>query len=277
MFGFFRKKQPPRNPTPPWLKWLIIFFIGYAMFSHSLRGPENPVRQATEQAVQDLDPSTIIDDYKSKIIPENTSRRVKDTAAGKGNPALCGQEVALAYEAKDAANKIQNSASKTQPYRFRIGEPGAMPAIERNAVGLLPGGKRTVWIGPNESQLRYDIELLSITPALPPLDSIPFRMFDTLPGNGKPITCGNQATINLMVWNTEGKKLYETPTPLTFITGKSETFIGLEQGVLGMRTGGQRTLIVPPVFQKTLQGNAPVSAVPFPKNQTVIVDIEAVK
>jgi hypothetical protein len=74
-----------------------------------------------------------------------------------------------------------------------------------------------------------------------------------------------------------GNKLFSTPAdkPLTFTPGKSEVFLGLEQGIIGMARGAKRTLVVPPVLQKTLLGNAPTIDFPLPKEQTVLVDVEA--
>jgi hypothetical protein len=37
-----------------------------------------------------------------------------------------------------------------------------------------------------------------------------------------------------------------------------------------------RTLVVPPPFQKTMNGNPAAIDFPFPENQTVLVDIELV-
>lgn len=275
MFNLFRRRPPKRNPTPPWVRWLVIGVMLYAMLAHQFQGPDGRVRQAVNQATEELGTNPITSEFEKVVSP---SSRVHELAAGEGNPALCGQEVAIRYRVLDAGDKpTPEEATKENPYRFRVGFEGKNPAIERFSDGLLVGGARSVTVGNGDQRQKYEITLLDISPALPPLASIPFRIFQKLDGGGKPVTCGQPVTVQFIVWDIDGKKLYETKQPVTFTLGKSELFIGLEQGVIGMRPGSTRALIVPPVFQKTLLGNKPLVQVPFPKGQTVMVDIEMVK
>lgn len=276
---FGRRHKAPRNPTPPWLKWMLIFVVLYALFANVHQGPGGKVRQAVDKVSRDLHPSQIINlpDYKNKIFPGGVLN-IKDIAPGKGNPAVCGQELKLAYETFSADDKpTGETASKDKPYRFRLGHAKDLSTLENAVMGMLPGGKRSVVSGPEDKRIRYEIELLDITPALPTPDSTSFRVIESSQGSGVPVSCGQSVSVQFSVWSMEGKKLYETPEneTLFFTLGKSEIFSGLEQGVLGIRTGGTRTLIVPPLFQKTLQGNKPVISIPFPPVQTVLVYVTA--
>ncbi len=276
MFNPFRRRTPLRNPTPPWVKWLVIGVVLYAMLANTFQGPNSKVYKAVDKAATELNPEKLVN-LAPVLSPEKIAPQVKEILPGKGNPALCGQEVSLAYEVFSEDGKpTGEKADKENSYRFRIGFSDNKPMLEKFTNGLLSGGKRSVTAHDGDKRLRYDVTVLAITPVLPDLDSIPLRIFEHTPGGGKPVVCGSAASVRLTVWNVEGKKLYETKEPILFTPGKSELFIGLEQGTLGMRPGGARTLIVPPVFQKTLLGNKPSLAIPFPKDQAVMVDVETI-
>lgn len=294
MFNLFGRKSKERHPTPSWVKWMLILFVFYAVISNSgrERNPENSrMRQSIEKAGRELNPSNFVDmkSFKGKLFPES-SLRVRDISEGKGNPAICGQDVKISYETRLGDNApVVDSATKEKPLAFRIGEGKAMPALEQGAIGMRVGGKRDVMAKyeltygseghahkdvPENAMAQFDIVLLETSPTLP--DAGLYRIFDTAGGRGDTVSCGDQVKMHITVWSMSGKKIYATPDKdtLIFTPGKSEMFLGLEQGVIGMRVGGARALIVPPAFQKTMHGNAPAVAVPFPKGETVMVDVE---
>ncbi|MBW3629025.1 MAG: FKBP-type peptidyl-prolyl cis-trans isomerase [Gemmatimonadetes bacterium] len=62
-----------------------------------------------------------------------------------------------------------------------------------------------------------------------------------------------------------------------FAPGRNEVIDGFEQGVIGMRVGGKRRLIIPPSlgYGSTPRTNPNTGAVVIPANSTLIFDIEA--
>ena len=62
-----------------------------------------------------------------------------------------------------------------------------------------------------------------------------------------------------------------------FAPGRNEVIDGFEQGVIGMRVGGTRRLIIPPSlgYGSTARTNPNTGAVVIPANSTLIFDIEA--
>lgn len=66
--------------------------------------------------------------------------------------------------------------------------------------------------------------------------------------------------------------------PIVFTPGLSALIDGLEQGVIGMRTGGTRRLIIPPelAFGSEPRRNA-AGVIIVPANSTVIYDIEVLQ
>lgn len=300
MFGFRKKRRP--DPSPPWLKWLVIGFLLFVFATNMHKGTPgnpNPVREAVHHAGEALAPQKLLqyENYKGKVFPQyEATLRVRDAQTGSGAPAVCGQQVKIAYDTFIADKPFDDRAGKDAPRAFRIGDGKVMPALEQGVIGMKKGGKRGVFssssmaygnkaftrpdVAPNTS-VRFDIELLDISPALPDTEGSPYRIAVTRSGVGSQLQCGETAKVQVTFWSMDGKKLYSTQdegkTPISFTPGKSEVLLGLDQGVIGMTRGEIRLLVIPPDFQKTMNGNAPTIEFPLPAKQTVLADVETVQ
>lgn len=315
MFGIFRKKRKQRQ-TPQWLVWLTIIFIAYAVLSNSSKKiassatptpttTENPATLPTAPSAEELslgailEPSKIfnIDAVKGKIIPQKSIRfYTQNKTDGTGEAAVCGQKVTINYNSfiiDENDFEKGKEVEKIEKFTFQLGEDKVMPALERGVIGMQKNGKRNIF-SPNNmaytasgftrdtvpagADIRFDVELLDISPELP--DYSAFRVLGDAP-RSTVFPCGKEVKLHVSLWNLEGKKIYDTKEkdnnsqPITFTIGESEVFFGLEQGALGMSVGMRRNLIVPPSMQKPLYDNKQLVDFPFPKNQTVIVDIES--
>ena len=62
----------------------------------------------------------------------------------------------------------------------------------------------------------------------------------------------------------------EQGSPLSFTVGAGEVIPGWDQGVAGMKAGGQRTLTIPPDLGYGSQGAGGV----IPPNATLVFDVE---
>ena len=70
----------------------------------------------------------------------------------------------------------------------------------------------------------------------------------------------------------------DTDTPLVFSPGLGGLIDGIEQGVIGVRVGGQRRLIIPPALGFGPQPRRDENGeVVIPGNSTVVYDIEVVQ
>ena len=90
------------------------------------------------------------------------------------------------------------------------------------------------------------------------------------PGNGAALAVGQKANIYYKVWLTNGALVDQSPVsaagqpqPFTFTLGEHKVIAGLEQGIAGMKVGGKRLIIVPPVvgYGSQGQGSVPANAV----------------
>jgi peptidylprolyl isomerase len=251
-------------------------------------------------------------EYKELLFPDyDAMMRMQDMEVGKGQLVICGQKASVAYSIFRSDNSvIDSSVTKEKPVSFLIGEGKVMPALEQGVIGMRVGGKRSIFAPPNmahgikefartdvasNENIRFEIEMLSASPEFKDIENIPYRVVDVRKSSGPMLTCGQKANFNVTIWDTKGTKIYssadaakqapkpadqtaestkESPAVLSFTPGKSEVFMGLEQGVVGMPLGGMRTLVVPPAFLRTTSGAPATIQLPLPEGQTVLVDVE---
>jgi FKBP-type peptidyl-prolyl cis-trans isomerase FkpA len=105
------------------------------------------------------------------------------------------------------------------------------------------------------------------------------RYVDGLAGSGTPAAWCVSLVTHYTEYLQDGTRLSSThdlDQPLAFTPGVGDLIEGYEQGVIGMRNGGTRRLIVPPHLG---YGSEPVrnsaGEIVIPGNSTLIYDIEA--
>ena len=111
-----------------------------------------------------------------------------------------------------------------------------------------------------------------------PSGSSPFSQSDLRAGTGVAAANGNELAVAYTGWfydgsKTDGKGLqFDTSAgrgPLEFVLGMGEVIPGWDVGLVGMRVGGLRRLVVPPSLAYGGARNGIV-----PANATLVFDIE---
>lgn len=102
---------------------------------------------------------------------------------------------------------------------------------------------------------------------------------DVTIGTGAPAVANKEIAVHYTGWlydpsaaNQRGAKFdssVDRGTPYTFVLGKGVVITGWDHGVLGMKVGGKRTLIIPP---ELAYGSRATSSIPA--NSTLIFDVE---
>jgi FKBP-type peptidyl-prolyl cis-trans isomerase FkpA len=111
------------------------------------------------------------------------------------------------------------------------------------------------------------------TPTMPATTSSgPYSQTDLVLGTGTEAVATSRVTVSYTGWlydtsKTEGKGLqFETNPNATFLL--TNVIAGWQRGVVGMRVGGQRRLIIPPDLAYGSSGSGPI-----PPNATLVFDI----
>jgi peptidylprolyl isomerase len=106
------------------------------------------------------------------------------------------------------------------------------------------------------------------------------RYVDTKIGNGETARPGQTASVHYTGWlyiaGEKGRQFDSSRTrgqPFAFPLGGGRVIKGWDEGVAGMKTGGQRTLIIPPQLGYGAQG---AGGGVIPPNATLIFDVELI-
>ncbi len=95
---------------------------------------------------------------------------------------------------------------------------------------------------------------------------------DVVMGTGDVAVAGKQVTVNYVGVFADGKKFdssYDRGVPFTFTLGAGQVIKGWDVGVVGMKVGGKRILVVPPEL-----GYGSNDYGPIPGNSTLIFQVE---
>lgn len=115
------------------------------------------------------------------------------------------------------------------------------------------------------------------TPTTPTKD-VPYSQTDLRLGTGADAVNGLTVTAHYAGWFYDGSKTdlkgleFDSSagkTPLSFTLGAGQVIQGLERGVLGMKVGGARRIVVPPSLGYGIERNGPI-----PPFATLVFEVE---
>jgi FKBP-type peptidyl-prolyl cis-trans isomerase FkpA len=115
----------------------------------------------------------------------------------------------------------------------------------------------------------------------PVTSSAPFTKTDLTLGTGAEATAGKLITVNYTGWlydanQTDGKgqqfdsSLSVGRVPFPFTLGAGQVIAGWDQGLVGMKVGGKRRLVIPPELAYGAAGRPPT----IPGNATLVFDVD---
>ena len=125
---------------------------------------------------------------------------------------------------------------------------------------------------PNGQPTPFPTTLPTTPPTQAPFQITKLTIIDTQIGTGTPAASGNAITVNYTGMFTDGK-VFDTSLgkqPLQVQIGVGKVIAGWDQGILGMRVGGKRRLIIPPDLAYGETG-VPNAILP---NTSLVFDIE---
>jgi peptidylprolyl isomerase len=205
--------------------------------------------------------------------------KTEDEKVGDGAVAKAGEFVVVHYTGwlKDGT-KFDSSRNKDrEPFVFRLGKGRVIKGWDEGVAGMKVGGKRKLIIPPElgygdkkvgpipaNSELTFDVELLKI---------VELKVKDVKEGKGEAAKRGDTVQVHYTGRFKDGKKFdssRDSNEPLEFTIGRRKVILGWDEGVEGMKVGGQRQLIIPPELAYGAKGAPP----DIPANAELTFDIE---
>lgn len=99
---------------------------------------------------------------------------------------------------------------------------------------------------------------------------------DVLVGEGVEAIAGKEITVHYTGYLTDGTKFdssVDRKQPLSIVLGVGQVIKGWDEGIVGMKVGGKRTLTIPPELG---YGSRAVGGV-IPANATLVFEVELLK
>lgn len=96
---------------------------------------------------------------------------------------------------------------------------------------------------------------------------------DLVVGTGAEATSGKKVSVHYVGTLTDGSKFdssRDRNEPFDFVLGRGQVIKGWDEGVLGMREGGKRKLVIPPEMGYGKRGFPPV----IPPDSTLVFEVE---
>lgn len=95
---------------------------------------------------------------------------------------------------------------------------------------------------------------------------------DVVEGTGQEARPGSEATVHYTGWLPDGRQFDSSRggEPFSFVLGQGMVIPGWDEGVAGMREGGQRRLVIPSELAYGTRGAGGV----IPPNATLVFDVE---
>jgi peptidylprolyl isomerase len=164
------------------------------------------------------------------------------------------------------------TASQPIPTFSPIAAPAEQPAPEATAAPEAPAATAAADAAPaaaGAGPQQVDPSKITTTPS-------GLKYAELLVGTGAEATSGKQVSVHYTGWLQNGTKFdssRDRGEPLQLTLGAGQVIPGWEEGLTGMKVGGQRQLIIPPDLAYGEQG---AGGGVIPPNATLIFEVELV-
>ncbi len=233
----------------------------------------------------------------SGAITTDSGLQILVTRPGEGSNPVDGDIVTMNFVAQlPDGTEFANSYMEGAPVTAIIGRGQLLPGWEEGVRMMKAGGQARLVLPPElafgsegygmvpaDSELILIIELISIEEPPSPQEVAEsdlittdsgLQYYDISVGDGETAEEGTVVSNGFTLWYQGDEPVYvgasNNSAPLTFEVGLGDTvFPGWEEGVVGMKVGGVRQLIIPPELGFGEAGGGSI-----PPNAVLIMEIE---
>jgi len=213
--------------------------------------------------------------------PTVTSKgvRYQDLVEGTGEAAQTKDYVQVHYTGTTNGKEFVNSRQAGAPLLIAVSD-GEVKGLDEGIAGMKVGGKRTLWIParlaygaqgrpgiPPNAELIFEVELLKI---------LHMKSEDLLEGSGTPAKTGDVVDMHYTGRLADGTVFdssIKRGEAIRFQLGARKVIAGWDKGIVGMKPGGKRKLVIPPEMAYGAQGRPPT----IPRDAELTFDVELVR
>lgn len=215
-----------------------------------------------------------------------------DLEEGEGPEVQDGWLLAIAYigwlydeAAPDNKGREFISVSAADPDSFRFGVGQVIPGIDQGVAGMRVGGKRRIVVPPDlgfrgqgnnlvpgNATLLFEVELVAGA-------EVAFESTDLQVGTGEEAENGDSLSMAYHGWvydllapDNKGDTFDSTTAedPFDFTLGVGAVIVGWDLGIVGMRVGGRRRIVIPHELAYGAAGRQPR----IPPYATLLFEVE---
>jgi FKBP-type peptidyl-prolyl cis-trans isomerase len=247
--------------------------------------------QTTETPKQETEKPEAKNSETGKTEPPPTDEKVQieDIKVGEGEAAQNDDLVLVTYtgKLKDGTEFDSNAGPDGEPFAVQIGVSPVIQGWHEGLVGMKKGGVRKLTIPymkaygeagsppkiPAKADLIFEITCLYVVKKG---EEGVYEKKDIKEGSGPAVKNGDRVTVHYVGKLLNGKKFdssRDRGEPFEFTVGEKGVIAGWDAGVVGMKKGGIRRLIIPPAIAYGPGGSPPVIG----PNQVLDFEIELLK
>ena len=127
---------------------------------------------------------------------------------------------------------------------------------------------------PVQIQTQSPTQAKNISPTNPPVQVKELQIIEVNEGTGSAVKNDDTVEVNYVGAFIDGKKFdssYDRNEPFVFKVGANQVISGWERGILGMKIGGVRRMVIPSDLAYGATGNGPI-----PPNTPLLFEIELI-
>ena len=278
--------------------WMVSVVLSLTLGAVTACGPETAPPAAPAASASQ---STTTQNTEGTTVKTASGLEYTEIKAGDGPAPKAGDIVSVHYTGKlTDGKKFDSSVDRGQPFQFPLGAGRVIKGWDEGIALMKKGGKAILTIPPElgygsrgaggvippNATLVFEVELVDILPGAPAAptkvneadyQTTPsgLKYYDFVVGSGATPQKGQQVSVHYTGWLTDGKKFdssLDRGEPLVFQIGMGQVIRGWDEGVLSMKVGGKRQLVIPAELGYGARGAGGV----IPANATLIFEVELV-